>query len=240
MKYLFFDIECANCFDNKGKICEFGYLITDEQFNIIERKEILVNPNHKFDWYVVKKMLNHKREEYLQAGIYPEYYDEISKLFSDSETLIFGHTIDTDAKYLNDESKRYQLPYINFEFYDIKEIYKLYKPDSSGPSLERMSEILGLGTPDKLHSALSDAKSTMDVLKKLCEDMNITVAEIIERAENPKGNTSYGVVSTSYSRNNKSQNRSKKKEREVDNRKYKEPMKITIGDIFKDKLSNLT
>ena len=42
MKYLFFDIECANCFEGKGKICEFGYVLTDEAFNEIESKEIII------------------------------------------------------------------------------------------------------------------------------------------------------------------------------------------------------
>ena len=31
MKYVFFDIECANCFQGNGKICSFGYVITDEK-----------------------------------------------------------------------------------------------------------------------------------------------------------------------------------------------------------------
>ena len=31
MKYLFFDIECSNCYDKEGKICEFGYTILNEQ-----------------------------------------------------------------------------------------------------------------------------------------------------------------------------------------------------------------
>ena len=28
MRYLFFDIECANCYDSEAKICEFGYVLT--------------------------------------------------------------------------------------------------------------------------------------------------------------------------------------------------------------------
>lgn len=34
MRYLFFDIECCNGRD----ICEFGYIITDDKFNILEKK----------------------------------------------------------------------------------------------------------------------------------------------------------------------------------------------------------
>ena len=43
MEYLFFDIECANSFDGGGKICEFGYVITDEQFQIKEKKMYLID-----------------------------------------------------------------------------------------------------------------------------------------------------------------------------------------------------
>lgn len=44
MRLLFFDIECANHYNGKGKICEVGYIITDEKFNILARKDIPINP----------------------------------------------------------------------------------------------------------------------------------------------------------------------------------------------------
>lgn len=40
MKYLFFDIECANCNDRRGKIYSFGYIIADEGLNVIEDERI--------------------------------------------------------------------------------------------------------------------------------------------------------------------------------------------------------
>lgn len=40
MKYLFFDVECSNCFNGEGKLCEFGYVITDENFCVL-RKDVL-------------------------------------------------------------------------------------------------------------------------------------------------------------------------------------------------------
>ena len=52
MKYLFFDIECANSFDGVGKICEFGYVLTDENLNVIKQGIHLINPDAEFDWYV--------------------------------------------------------------------------------------------------------------------------------------------------------------------------------------------
>ena len=37
MKYLFFDVECANV-HHGSKMCSFGYVLTDENLNIIESK----------------------------------------------------------------------------------------------------------------------------------------------------------------------------------------------------------
>lgn len=44
MKYLFFDIECSNCFNGVGKMCEFGYVLTDENFKIIKMDDIPMSP----------------------------------------------------------------------------------------------------------------------------------------------------------------------------------------------------
>ena len=48
MKYVFFDIECACVYKNVAKICVFGYCVADEEFNILEKEDILINPNGKF------------------------------------------------------------------------------------------------------------------------------------------------------------------------------------------------
>ena len=45
MRYLAFDIECCD-----GKhICEFGYVIADDKFKILEKDIILINPESRFD-----------------------------------------------------------------------------------------------------------------------------------------------------------------------------------------------
>ena len=48
MQYLFFDIECANCDGGNGKICSFGYVLTDENFNEIEKEDIIIDPKAPF------------------------------------------------------------------------------------------------------------------------------------------------------------------------------------------------
>lgn len=57
MKYLFFDIECANCNDRRGKIYSFGYIIADEGLNVIEdEKDIVMNPDvDKKCFYIIPR-----------------------------------------------------------------------------------------------------------------------------------------------------------------------------------------
>ena len=40
MKYLFFDIECSN----GHNICSFGYVIADQSFCILQKEDIVINP----------------------------------------------------------------------------------------------------------------------------------------------------------------------------------------------------
>ena len=54
MDYVFFDIECANCIEGQAKICSFGYVVTDEQFDVIEREDLIVNPLD-FDTLLLQK-----------------------------------------------------------------------------------------------------------------------------------------------------------------------------------------
>ena len=50
--FVFFDCECANTFDGVGKICSLGYVIADDELNIIESEDVVMNPECEFDWYL--------------------------------------------------------------------------------------------------------------------------------------------------------------------------------------------
>ena len=53
MNILFFDLECANCFMGIGKICEFGVVLVDGNFNLIQKYCFCMSPgngkSNKFD-----------------------------------------------------------------------------------------------------------------------------------------------------------------------------------------------
>ena len=197
MKYLFFDIECANCFDGTGKICEFGYVVTDQQFNELDSGIFIINPRCQFDMYVVKKMLAYKIETYHASPDYVHYFNEIKKLFTDKEMLIFGHTADCDMKYLNDEAKRYNLPFFSCDFYDVKYMYNTYTGKSnSSCGVSKICDELGILRPEHAHRSFDDAYATMAILKEICARMSISVCQLIDISEDCKGETCDGIIKT--------------------------------------------
>ena len=195
MNYLFFDIECANCFNSMGKICEFGYVLVDKDFNIIEDNNIIINPNSSFDWYVLKKMLAYKEKDYLKSPKYPYFYEKIKSLFNDN-TLIFGHTVDADAKYLNDENTRYKLPFFDYKFYDIMFLYKEFTNSEDKLGLTKIANELGSTLPAHEHRALDDAMCTMFVLKSIVEKSHKSPLELTKEYISCCGMTKNGEITT--------------------------------------------
>lgn len=91
MKYLFFDCEFANCYDSKEKICEFGYVMVDENFKVLYKDNIIINPNIKpneWDWYALRKILTRKREEYENKLFFPAYHKKIVALIQKQTSFL--------------------------------------------------------------------------------------------------------------------------------------------------------
>lgn len=127
MKILFFDLEYASC-KNGCKICEFGYVITNEKFEIIERNNLIINPyisNDEWDWWALKHILTRTKKEYEERLTFNKYYPKIKEIIESCD-YVLGHSLNNDAKALNDDCKRYNLQSIDFDFYDVKLFYKEY------------------------------------------------------------------------------------------------------------------
>lgn len=182
MKLLFFDCEFASTKGGEGKICEFGYVITDENFDIIEKNNFIINPNiawNAWDSYAVRKILTRRKSEYENNPSFFYYFKKIKSIFENVD-YIFGHTISSDAKALNDECIRYSLESINFIFYDVKEMYKQfsnYKRDLSVSNIKKALNIVG---DEQEHDALADAYNTMLILKALLENLDVSVEDLLE------------------------------------------------------------
>lgn len=194
MKYLFFDIECASV-HHGCKMCSFGYVLTDEFLNIIESKDIMINPKSEWDWYTVKKILAYPKEYYESFPSFDKQYEKISSLFK-GEVIAFGHGVTNDVRFLNDDCKRYSLPFIDCLFYDCADIYKEFENNKEVKSLAKVSKEIGEHEQKEKHESKQDAMLVYEYTKEICEQMNVSLKELLTlvpncKGQNKKGNCSY-------------------------------------------------
>ncbi len=191
-KLLFFDVECSNCYGGRGKVCEFGAVLTDEHFDVIREFDIPMSPGHgrenrfdekiydrdpSFDWA-------YDKEFYLTCPEFPHHYQSIKNLLEDKDTIVFGYAVDNDIRYLGSSTRKYHLEQLSYTANDIKPMIKLYS--------KQKLQIGGLngafenfcGAQAKMglcpHLSRDDAKMTMLIVKKVCENLEVTVEELIE------------------------------------------------------------
>lgn len=81
MRYLAFDIECCD----GVHICEFGYVIADGNFNVIEKEVITINPQLRFRLTGRSGgrdiELSFTEEQYYGSPIFTEYYGKKLKIY---------------------------------------------------------------------------------------------------------------------------------------------------------------
>lgn len=190
MKYLFFDIECANCYAGIGKICEFGFLLTDERFQVLDKYSYLINPGKNERFNLTDRRgregisLTHSNSEYRHRKEFPAYYQRIKALLTQPDTLIFGFALNNDVSFLDYDTKRYSLPLVAFNGYDVQRILMANLKSKSMIGLSRAVESLSDQERKALkgivhHSSEDDAFMTMLVLKHLCLAQKTTPAGLI-------------------------------------------------------------
>lgn len=183
MEYVFFDIECACVYKNVEKICVFGYVVCDENFNILKKEDILINPNGKFhltDRGGEGIVLPYDYDEFRKYPPFPHFYPKIKEILEGENKLVFGHAAVNDVKYLCLETKRYKLPSFRFSFADTQVMYMAMTETFDRQSgLEALTEIFEVEyTP---HCAADDAYATMKIAEAMCEKENCTLPELIEK-----------------------------------------------------------
>ena len=186
MKYLFFDIECSVVSKTAAKICAFGYCLTDEKFNILEKEDLLINPQGGFHLTDRKGtqglVLPYEYANFKKYPTFTEYKEKIYGLLQDPDVLVVGHAVMNDVKYLNLESKRFHLPSFAFRFADTQFLYMNRIQDFSRQfGLGTIAEILGVEFV--AHRAVDDAYATMRIAKALCdaEGEGVTLTDLLEK-----------------------------------------------------------
>lgn len=220
MKYLFFDIECANCYQNCAKIFSLGYVITDENFNILHPMEdVLINPRDRFDWYVAKKMMAYPREIFKDMPPFPDFYERFREMFEDEDTVAVGYAVTNDVHFLHDDCGRYKLAPFSYKFYDVQQLYARQPVNNTAKNLEDSLLSWCNVEPQNLHRSDEDAYNTMLIMKAIAEYHGTNIPGLMEMFPDCGGETKDGVIDYAWRKpegeaKKKKRRRSKKKKTE--------------------------
>ena len=196
MKYLFFDIECSNCFDGVGKICEFGYVLTDEHFNIISKDVIPMSPgrggNNRFNLTGRKDhrdlVLAWDYDFYFDQPEFPTFYQRIKKLMSSNDVVCFGFDCDNDISYLYSACKRYKLDVFNYVCYDVQKFANNYLEGERSSLKKTYIKLVGTQHIAELQEHLSrdDALMTMRIFEAVCTLKNMSSEQVLNEYDDAK------------------------------------------------------
>ena len=182
MKYLAFDIEAANGY-KLSSICSIGIVIADEQFNILSRQNIWINPKTKYNLNGTRKNVGidlHLDKNLLDnSPDFSQVYNKIQSLLTDPNYMVLGHAVDADVRMLNAACKRYNLPSLNFNFICSQLLYKLYKGEKDVKALGKIANVIGVTFEE--HNSEEDALMSMLTLKYLVQESGLTVEQLLKK-----------------------------------------------------------
>jgi DNA polymerase III epsilon subunit-like protein len=184
MNFVFFDVECANCYNSQSKICSFGYVVTDENFKVLKKEDILIDPNSEFQPYVLKHVIHYKEEDFLDKPRFNMVYNTIKDFLTNPKYISFGFDVANDLKFINDECKRYKKPKIKAVSYDIQAFYEMYVGKLEKKSLSGLAQILNIDTSSLTeHNSRDDAMITMLIMKEIANKLNVNGIDLIYLCE---------------------------------------------------------
>lgn len=186
MEYLIIDTESCTGKSDDGSLCSVGYCVADENFEILEKNDLLINPLPKR--FSVGNKKNLKRtgvmfaydvDEFRRAPLFKDRYDRLCALFRNRTVL--GFALANDVKYLNDACDKYDLPRIEYEYMDVQFAYKLLNPAENSLGLKTLSEKYGIKYLE--HRSDEDAAVSLYVLKALLAENGLNYCDFIKDYE---------------------------------------------------------
>ena len=195
-------------------MCSFGYVITDEKLNVIDKKDIIINPKSKFDPRLLREgsdaTLPYPKFYYESFYPFPNYYEDIKKVLTKEYKAVFGFAVHNDLKYIHDSTTRYKLEEIKIKAYDVRDILIAYNKNKKGlkDSLDDLNKYKYKRLDN--HSSIDDALMTMYLLKEITEGLEVSVEEVIKLSN----------------ANVKEYNEKIKREKQATKRKVKDPVNL--------------
>ena len=182
--FVFFDCECANTFDGIGKICSLGYVICDDDLNVLESEDVVMNPECDFDWYLFSGKggvkLAYSKDYFRYKPNFAAYYKEIKKLFTTGNRYIAGFAVSNDVGFVNNACERYEQNYITFRAFDLERY--LERKYEKKQKLSEWAAEFGVDVDKyETHKSVDDAMMTMLCLKAECQRTGQSVEEILSQ-----------------------------------------------------------
>lgn len=175
MRFLSIDLEACNKYI-KGSVFSIGVVLADDQFNIIYKEDILVNPHCKFNTNFRKPIkFSVTPEDVAKAPDLREVYPKLLDLFA-GDTVIMAHSANNDMFMLNEACKRAKLPPFDFKYICTQMIYSAVYDVMTGIGLDKAVEDLNLTFNH--HKADDDAEMALALLKKCCHTMGVSYPEL--------------------------------------------------------------
>ena len=184
MKYLFFDIECCD----GNHICSFGYVIIDEKFNIIAKKDLVINPEKPFnlgrDKFNPRIQLAYQEYTFYKQKNFKYFYPTIKELLCNQEYVVLGHSISSDLQYLKIACERYDVDNIDIGVYDTQDFYYQLNKKYKTRSLENIINDLSIKVENlQEHKSCDDAEMSMLITKEICNRLNVSISDLLTLCE---------------------------------------------------------
>lgn len=170
-------------------MCSFGYVVVNEDFEILDEDDVVMNPETEFDWYLFdpKKdcQLAYSKDYFRMQHNFESYYVPIKKLMETANRKIMGFSVANDIGFLQSACERYDLNDINYAAYDLAAILNLLKNEKHG--LEDWCDIYKISREGlRSHKSVDDAKMTMLLAKAVCEEKGITIEKLFSENKGSK------------------------------------------------------
>lgn len=241
MKYVFYDAESID----KEHKCSFtfGYLVTDENFNILVPKEDIVFnvdiPKENWDWRAIKNVLkgSYNEKDFMSKKTFPQVYSKIKRLLEGDDILCVGFEVNEDVKYLLGNCNKYELEPINFKYIDLRDVIRFLTGEKSSSLI--LEYIKYLHKPYfGIHKSCNDAEMTMLILKEILMLYKKTLSKILDEKTGFIGVSDgfiYGFDGNKYDIKNPRESKYEK----VGERKFKKNKPCQEDWILRGSLNNI-
>ncbi len=187
MHYLSIDLEACNRYV-KGSVFSIGVVEADEDFNILYKEDIIINPKCKFVAKFRKPIeFSVTKEQAEAAPTLAEQYDKIKALFQ-GDKIIMAHSANNDMFMLNEACKRARVPALKFEYICTQMIYSAIYDVMNGIGLDKAADELGLTFTH--HKADDDAEMALRLLQSCLEKTGCTYPQLEKKLGIKKGRVS--------------------------------------------------